>query len=362
MTAARRRTGWGPTGWCSSSARVAWGSSTWRSTPPAGRSRSRCCARTSPTTPTPAPGWPARSRPWPGCATRGWLRSSTPTPTATGPTSSPATSPGRRWTEVVADTGPLRGEALLRLGRGLSDALTRDPPGGGRPPGPQAGERPAAGRRPGGHRLRHRPRGGRHPADHDRAGHGHARLPLAGGRRGCAGHDGDRLVGLGGDAGVRRLRAAAVRPRPDGRRARPGAPRPGRPHGGRPAARARCSPRRCRRNSAGRPHADEVVAALDRYAAGAPATVVVPASRPAAEPTAAVSPTRTKVMEPYARAGPVRRLRSRATGRRARRSRTRRSARGAVRRGCPCRWTTTRGPGRRAARAGRSPTASEPDW
>src|SRR4029078_355345 len=51
--------------------------------------------------------------------------------------------------------------------------------------------------------------------------------------------------------------------------------------------------------SAGRPHAREVVGAVGRYAAGAPATVVVPASRPAAEPTAAVSPSRTRVMEPY---------------------------------------------------------------
>ena len=47
--------------------------------------------------------------------------------------------------------------------------------------------------------------------------------------------------------------------------------------------------------SAGRPHADEIVAALDRYAAGAPATVSVPA----AEPTVVVAPGRTKVMAPY---------------------------------------------------------------
>ena len=32
--------------------------------------------------------------------------------------------PGPPLDRVVADTGPLRGEALLRLGRGLSDALT----------------------------------------------------------------------------------------------------------------------------------------------------------------------------------------------------------------------------------------------
>ena len=38
------RTGWGPTASCSSSARAAWGSSTWPSTPPDGPSRSRCCA------------------------------------------------------------------------------------------------------------------------------------------------------------------------------------------------------------------------------------------------------------------------------------------------------------------------------
>ena len=62
-------------------------------------------------------------------------------------------------------------------------------------------------------------------------------------------------------------------------------------------------PRRCRRGSAGRPHADEIVAALDRYAAGAPAAVTVPAvrahrgrrARPHQDPGAATT-----------RAGPVR--------------------------------------------------------
>jgi predicted Ser/Thr protein kinase len=47
--------------------------------------------------------------------------------------------------------------------------------------------------------------------------------------------------------------------------------------------------------SAGRPHADEIVAALDRYAAGAPATVTAPA----AEPTEVVAPGRTKILAPY---------------------------------------------------------------
>jgi len=56
-----------------------------------------------------------------------------------------------------------------------------------------------------------------------------------------------------------------------------------------PVLAAALSPR-----SAGRLHADEIVAALDRYAAGAPATV---AAR--AEPTEVVAPGRTKVMAPY---------------------------------------------------------------
>ena len=145
--------------------------------------------------------------------------------------------PGPPLDQVVADTGPLRGDALLRLGRGLSDALTAIHRAG----------------------VVHRDLkpanvllldgdpvvidfGIAHVADDIRLtmtgpGHGHAGLPLAGGRRGRAGHDGHGLVGLGGDAGVRGVGAAALRPRAHGRRARPGAPRSGRPLGGRPAAR-----------------------------------------------------------------------------------------------------------------------------
>ena len=69
------------------------------------RWRSRCCGRTSRTTPTPARGWPARSTCSAGSGTRGWPRCWTPTSTATGPTSSPATSPARRWTTWSASTG-----------------------------------------------------------------------------------------------------------------------------------------------------------------------------------------------------------------------------------------------------------------
>ena len=54
--------------------------------------------------------------------------------------------------------------------------------------------------------------------------------------RGVAGHPGHRLVGMGGDARLRGVRAAAVRSRPDGRRPRPRQPRRDRSHRGRPAA------------------------------------------------------------------------------------------------------------------------------
>ena len=65
-----------------------------------------------------------------------------------------------------------------------------------------------AGRRPGAHRLRHRPRRRRRAPHQHRPRHGHARLPLARGRRGRRRHRGHRLVGLGRHARVRRVRRA----------------------------------------------------------------------------------------------------------------------------------------------------------
>ena len=347
--------GSGPTGSSSSSARAAWASSTWRSTRAGGRSRSRCCAPTSPTTTTPGPGWRARSD------TLARVRDprvarvlDADTRWAPGPTSSPATSPGRRWTRWSRSTGRCAATRCCGSARGLCRGAPRDPRGRRRAPRPQAGQRAAAGRRAGGHRLRHRPRGGRRAPHHDRARHGHPRLPLAGGRRGCPGHRRHRLVGLGGDAGLRRLRAAAVRPRPDGRR--PRRVRRARPTSrGRPAARAAAqaalSP-----DPAGRPHADEVIEALERYAAGSPGDGVVPASRPAADP-------RRRCPDADQGDGAVQQPRSPVGREPARRAAGRGPARSAPSRavGCPCRWTTTPGQGRPCRPCRSSPMASSPD-
>src|SRR5699024_10198981 len=96
------------------------------------RSRSRCSARTSPTTSRPGSGCGARSTPWPGCTPPASRRSSTPTSTVPRPTSSPSSSPGPRWPGSWtargrcagwARAGPFRGEVLLRRGPGLPPAL-----------------------------------------------------------------------------------------------------------------------------------------------------------------------------------------------------------------------------------------------
>ena len=208
--------------------------------PTAGPSRSRCCARTSPTTATPAPGWPARSRRWRRVAgPRASPPSSTPTSTATGPTSSPATSPGRRSTSVVGRARPAarRRAAAARAGPGRR----------ARRPSTRAGvvHRDL---KPGNVLLLDGDPvvidfGIAHVADD-------VRLTMTGLVMGTPGYlspevvegapvtDGHRLVGLGGDAGLRR---AAAQP-PFGRgpmdvvldRVQP---RRGRPHRGRPAAR-----------------------------------------------------------------------------------------------------------------------------
>ena len=206
--------------------------------------------------------------------------------------------PGPPLDRVVADTGPLRGEALLRLGRGLSDALTAIHRAG----------------------VVHRDLkpanvllldgdpvvidfGIAHVADD-------IRLTMTGLVMGTPGYLSPEVVegapvttatDWWGWAAT--LAFAASGQPPFGRgpmdvvldRVRRGqADLTGVDPRLAPLLTAALSP-----DSAGRPHAREVVEALDRYAAGAPATVVVPASRPAAEPTAAVSPTRTRVMEPY---------------------------------------------------------------
>ena len=215
--------------------------------------------------------------------------------------------PGPPLDRVVADTGPLRGEALLRLGRGLSDALTAIHRAG----------------------VVHRDLkpanvllldgdpvvidfGIAHVADD-------IRLTMTGLVMGTPGYLSPEVVegapvttatDWWGWAAT--LAFAASGQPPFGRgpmdvvldRVRRGqADLTGVDPRLAPLLTAALSP-----DSAGRPHAREVVEALDRYAAGAPATVVVPAARPAVPPTAAVSPTRTRVMEPYdARpaAGPV---------------------------------------------------------
>ena len=151
---------------------------------------------------------------------------------------------GRRHRPVARRRAAAAGPRALRR-------ADRHPPGRRRPPGPQAGERAAAGRRSGRHRLRHRPRRRRHPADHDRPGHGYARVPLARGRRGCAGHDGHRLVGLGGDAGLRGVRAAAVRPRARWTSSSTGCAVVRPTSRGSTRGSPRSSPRRCRRTRPG---------------------------------------------------------------------------------------------------------------
>ena len=182
--------------------------------------------------------------------------------------------PGPSLDEVVREHGPLAGRELLRLGQRPRRGPRRDPRGRRHPPRPQARQRAAPRRRPGRHRLRHRPHRRRRAADHDGPGHGHARLPLARGGRGRAGHRGHGLVGLGGDPGLRRLRAP--RPSAAGRwtscstgsaGARPTSP-------GSTRGSPRCCMPRCRRTRASAPDADEVVEALERYAAGKPATEV----------------------------------------------------------------------------------------
>ena len=92
--------------------------------PRAGRSRSRCCARTSPTTPTPAPGWRARSRPWPGSATRGWLRSSTPTLDGARPYIVTRYVPGPPLDGWSPTPGRCAATRCCGSGAGSSEALT----------------------------------------------------------------------------------------------------------------------------------------------------------------------------------------------------------------------------------------------
>ena len=132
--------------------------------------------------------------------------------------------------DVVLDEGPLTPARARRRGARARRGPGGDPLVRGRAPRPQAGQRPARGRPAGRHRLRHRAHRRRRAPHQQRAGHGHPRLPLTRGHRRLAGHPGHRLVGLGGDPGLRRVRPAAVRAGTHGRRPRPGQPRGGRPH------------------------------------------------------------------------------------------------------------------------------------
>ncbi len=266
--------------------------------------------------------------------------------------------PGPPLDRVVADTGPLRGDALLRLGRGLSDALTAIHRAG----------------------VVHRDLkpanvllldgdpvvidfGIAHVADD-------IRLTMTGLVMGTPGYLSPEVVegapvttatDWWGWAAT--LAFAASGQPPFGRgpmdvvldRVRRGqADLTGVDPRLAPLLTAALSP-----NSAGRPHADEVVEALDRYAAGAPATVVVPASRPAAEPTAVVSPTRTRVMEPYdARARSPVRSRTRPA---ARRSRTRRLGPRCRAVGCPLPVDHDSWPGQAVPPVRPEPDGEQPD-
>jgi hypothetical protein len=202
--------------------------------------------------------------------------------------------PGPPLDEVVADTGPLRGDALLRLGRGLSGALTAIHRAG----------------------VVHRDLkpanvllldgdpvvidfGIAHVADD-------IRLTMTGLVMGTPGYLSPEVVegapvttatDWWGWAAT--LAFAASGQPPFGRgpmdvvldRVRRGqADLSGVDPRLAPVLAAALSPQ-----SAGRPHADEIVAALDRYAAGAPATVTVPG----AERTEVVAPGRTKILAPY---------------------------------------------------------------
>lgn len=202
--------------------------------------------------------------------------------------------PGPPLDQVVAESGPLRGDALLRLGRGLSDALTAIHRAG----------------------VVHRDLkpanvlllngdpvvidfGIAHVADD-------IRLTMTGLVMGTPGYLSPEVVegapvttatDWWGWAAT--LAFAASGQPPFGRgpmdvvldRVRRGqADLSGVDPRLAPLLRAALSP-----DAAQRPHADEIVAALDRYAAGAPATAVVPVE----EPTAVIAPGRTKVLPPY---------------------------------------------------------------
>jgi serine/threonine protein kinase len=202
--------------------------------------------------------------------------------------------PGPPLDQVVADTGPLRGDALLRLGRGLSDALTAIHRAG----------------------VVHRDLkpanvllldgdpvvidfGIAHVADD-------IRLTMTGLVMGTPGYLSPEVVqgapvttatDWWGWAATLAFAASGQPPFGRGpmdvvldRVSRGQADLSGVDPRLAPLLAAALSPR-----SEGRPHADEIVAALDRYAAGAPATVAVPV----ADPTAVVAPGRTKVMPPY---------------------------------------------------------------
>src|SRR5659263_653022 len=141
----------------------------------------------------------------------------------------------------------------------------RDPSGGCRAPGPEAGQRHAARHGPGAHRLRDRAGGGRHAAHPGGHGDRDARLPGPGGRRRRPTLAVVRLVGLGGGPRLRRHRPQALRDGPSGGRPEPHVAVPGGP--------GRCGP--ARRNRA----------------VGGPATGVTPAGGWQQQ-----SPTATRVL------------------------------------------------------------------
>ena len=204
------------------------------------------------------------------------------------------------------------------------------------------GQRAAARRRPGGHRLRHRPRGRRHAAHHDRAGHGHPRLP-------------------------HRPRSSRVRRsprRPTGGAGRRRWPSP-------PPARRRSAAGRWTSCSAGCSRGDADLSGVDPrlapllHAALSPdppsdRTPTRSSRRSSAMPReprrrrrtgvpagcrahGGGSPTRTRVMEPYDARPVPGRSRAHPAGRR---SRTRPLGPRCRAVGCRCRWTTTPGRGR----------------